>query len=106
MPIYEYECDECRCRFDKRQLFQDEAKADCPKCKGKSKRIMVPSPVIFKGSGFYVNDYPNQRPEASPTEKGPPKANPTEKSPVKVGSSEKSPVKANSTSAKSSKSEG
>jgi putative FmdB family regulatory protein len=60
MPIYEYECDKCRCRFDKRQRFSDEPVAECPKCKGKSKRVMVPAPVIFKGSGFYVNDYPNK----------------------------------------------
>jgi putative FmdB family regulatory protein len=58
MPIYEYECSKCSCRFDKRQGFSDEAVADCPKCQSKSIRVMVPAPVIFKGAGFYVNDYP------------------------------------------------
>jgi|WetSurMetagenome_2_1015567.scaffolds.fasta_scaffold355978_1 putative FmdB family regulatory protein len=56
MPIYEYECNECRCRFEKRQRFYDEATATCPKCQGKSKRVLSPVPTIFKGSGFYVTD--------------------------------------------------
>jgi len=57
MPIYEYECTKCNHHFDKRQTFADEAVASCPKCHNKSSRIMVPAPVIFKGSGFYVTDY-------------------------------------------------
>jgi putative FmdB family regulatory protein len=57
MPIYEYECGSCRHRFEKRQGFHDEAKAACPKCQGKAKRIIRASPVIFKGSGFYVTDH-------------------------------------------------
>ncbi|MBN1188645.1 MAG: hypothetical protein JXA46_02735 [Dehalococcoidales bacterium] len=58
MPTYEYECSECNWRFEKKQRFQDEPVAECPKCQSKSRRIMVPSQIIFKGSGFYVNDYP------------------------------------------------
>jgi putative FmdB family regulatory protein len=57
MPIYEYECIKCNHHFDKRQTFSDEAVATCPKCHNKSSRVMVPAPVIFKGSGFYVTDY-------------------------------------------------
>jgi putative FmdB family regulatory protein len=57
MPIYEYECTKCNHRFDKRQSYKDEAVANCPKCHNKSSRVMVPAPVIFKGSGFYVTDY-------------------------------------------------
>ncbi len=59
MPIYEYECSVCNCHFDKKQSFNDEPVAICPKCNGQSKRVMVPAPVIFKGSGFYVTDYPS-----------------------------------------------
>jgi putative FmdB family regulatory protein len=57
MPIYEYECTKCSHHFDKRQSFDDEVVAECPKCKNTSNRILVPAPVIFKGSGFYVTDY-------------------------------------------------
>jgi putative FmdB family regulatory protein len=57
MPIYEYECKSCHHRFEKRQGFHDEPKADCPQCKGKSRRLIRPAPVIFKGKGFYVTDH-------------------------------------------------
>jgi putative FmdB family regulatory protein len=67
MPIYEYECGVCNCRFDKRQSFSDEPIANCPKCNSKSKRVMVPAPVIFKGSGFYVTDYPSSGAKGSST---------------------------------------
>ena len=33
MPIYEYECSECRLRFDKRKKFKDaDLAVSCPKC--------------------------------------------------------------------------
>jgi putative FmdB family regulatory protein len=70
MPIYEYECSECSWRFEKKQRFHDEAVADCPKCQSKSKRIMVPSQIIFKGSGFYVNDYPKSSSGGSSSKPG------------------------------------
>lgn len=57
MPIYEYECPECSHRFEKRQSFHDEPKADCPECQSPSKRVFHPAPIIFKGSGFYVTDH-------------------------------------------------
>jgi len=57
MPIYEYECPECSHRFEKRQSFHDEPKADCPECKNPARRVFHPAPIIFKGSGFYVTDH-------------------------------------------------
>lgn len=56
MPIYEYECNSCHYRFDKRQSFDDAPLAECPKCQGTSRRVFYPAPIIFKGSGFYVTD--------------------------------------------------
>ena len=57
MPIYEYECPECSHRFEKRQSFHDEPKADCPECQAAARRVFHPAPIIFKGSGFYVTDH-------------------------------------------------
>jgi putative FmdB family regulatory protein len=57
MPTYEYECNLCHHRFDKRQGFNDEPIASCPKCKGLSQRIFHAVPVVFKGSGFYCTDH-------------------------------------------------
>jgi len=56
MPVYEYECGLCRCRFDKRQRFDEDPAAICPECQGSARRVFHSTPIIFKGSGFYVTD--------------------------------------------------
>ena len=56
MPTYEYECKSCFHRFEKRQSFSDAPIAECPQCRGSSRRVFYPTPIIFKGSGFYVTD--------------------------------------------------
>lgn len=57
MPRYDYKCDVCSHRFDERQSFDSEPVAECPACHGRSSRQFVAVPVVFKCSGFYVNDY-------------------------------------------------
>lgn len=56
MPIYEYECGVCQCRFEKRQSFEEKIEATCPECDGEARKIFHPAHIIFKGSGFYVTD--------------------------------------------------
>ena len=56
MPIYEYECGLCHFCFERRQRFDAEPVALCPKCQGKARRVLHSVPVIFKGSGFYITD--------------------------------------------------
>ena len=56
MPIYEYECNACRQRFEKLQSFSDEPIRVCPHCAGETRRVLQPVGVIFKGSGWYVTD--------------------------------------------------
>jgi len=56
VPIYEYECSHCHFHFERKQRFDDEPVAMCPKCQGKSRRVIHSVPVIFKGSGFYITD--------------------------------------------------
>ncbi len=56
MPTYEYECDACHHRFERKQRFDEEPVAMCPKCGGKSRRVIHSVPVIFRGSGFYTTD--------------------------------------------------
>jgi len=65
VPIYEYECNDCGCHFEKRQSFHDEPVAICPECEGKARRVLHAVPIIFKGSGFYVTDYPKSSTAAS-----------------------------------------
>ncbi len=56
MPIYEYECGTCHFRFERKQSFDEEPVAMCPECQGKARRVIHSTPVIFKGSGFYITD--------------------------------------------------
>ena len=56
MPVYEYECESCRLRFEKMQRFSDDPLRICPDCGGSIHRVIQPVGVIFKGSGFYVTD--------------------------------------------------
>ena len=56
MPRYDYECGGCHYRFELRQSFHDDPVADCPVCGSRATRRFSLVPVIFKGSGWYVND--------------------------------------------------
>jgi putative FmdB family regulatory protein len=57
MPIYEYECEKCACRFDvKRGFSEDKGRPCCPKCRGNVRQIFSPTGILFKGSGFYITD--------------------------------------------------
>ena len=56
MPIYEYECNLCHFRFERKQRFDEEPVAMCPECQGKARRVLHSTPIIFKGSGFYITD--------------------------------------------------
>jgi len=56
MPLYEYECEECGLRFERRQHFSDDPVRICPDCSGTVVRLIQPAGIIFKGSGFYVTD--------------------------------------------------
>ena len=57
MPTYEYRCEAESHHFDLRQSFDSEPVAECPQCGSTSKRVFHAPAVVFKGSGFYVNDY-------------------------------------------------
>lgn len=57
MPRYDYECSVCGNRFELKQTFDSTPFADCPGCGRESRRRFNAVSVVFKGSGFYVNDY-------------------------------------------------
>ena len=56
MPLYEYQCQACGVRFERRQHVTDEPVNTCPECGGEAHRLIQPVGIIFKGSGFYVTD--------------------------------------------------
>jgi putative FmdB family regulatory protein len=57
VPIYEYRCQKCRHTFEKIQKFSDAPVKKCPECGGPVEKLLSPSTVQFKGSGWYVTDY-------------------------------------------------
>ena len=59
MPTYEYACSKCGHQFEKFQSMRDGPLRKCPKCSrlGLKRLVGGGAGVIFKGSGFYVNDY-------------------------------------------------
>ena len=57
MPIYQYKCTKCEFIFELKQDFNSPNTIRCPQCEGKSKRVILPSAVHFKGSGFYSTDH-------------------------------------------------
>jgi putative FmdB family regulatory protein len=67
MPIYEYECTECRLRFERRQSFSDEPIKVCPDCSGATRKVMQPVGIVFKGSGWYITDNRGSTPAAEST---------------------------------------
>ena len=57
MPIYEYDCKSCGQRFEKIQPVSAEPLTQCLNCgAGPIQRVYHPVGVIFKGSGWYIND--------------------------------------------------
>lgn len=63
VPTYVYECRECEKVFEKDQRISEDPIKDCDcGAKGSVKRLIQPTAVMFKGSGFYVNDSTGSKP--------------------------------------------
>jgi putative FmdB family regulatory protein len=61
MPLYEYECESCGKRFEKIQKYSDPLADTCPHCgKGPVRKLLSSPAIQFKGSGFYITDYPKK----------------------------------------------
>jgi putative FmdB family regulatory protein len=56
LPIYEYECVECKHRFERYQSFSEPPVAACPDCGHAVRKVLQPVGIVFKGSGWYKND--------------------------------------------------
>ncbi|MGQ9456618.1 MAG: FmdB family zinc ribbon protein [Armatimonadota bacterium] len=68
MPTYVYRCRQCEHQFEMFQKITDDPIAKCPKCDGAVSRLLFPVGIVFKGSGFHVNDYPSSSSENKKTE--------------------------------------
>jgi len=58
MPVYTYRCESCGVQFERHQSFHDAPLKTCPECRKKAlKKVITPTKIIFKGSGFYATDH-------------------------------------------------
>lgn len=68
MPLYEYECKNCRNRVERIQKVTDPPLQICSRCNGSLKRLISTSNICFKGSGWYVTDYAKNKSDNSLSE--------------------------------------
>ena len=59
MPIYEYECEECKEVVEAWQSISDEPLATCEKCGGSLHKLISMSSFHLKGGGWYADGYGN-----------------------------------------------
>jgi putative FmdB family regulatory protein len=90
MPLYEYECKQCKKHTENIQKFSDPEITICPHCGGLLERVVSAAAISFKGGGWFKDGYSHTKPKSSRESK------------TKVGSST-SPVSSIEASASSSK---
>jgi putative FmdB family regulatory protein len=56
VPTYEYACESCGKRYEKREGFDAPARQKCQHCGKTANRVLFAPPIVFKGSGFYKTD--------------------------------------------------
>lgn len=61
MPIYEYLCNKCGRRVEKRQSVSDAPLTTCDECGGELAKQWSLSGFQFKGEGWYVTDYAGKK---------------------------------------------
>jgi putative FmdB family regulatory protein len=57
LPLYEYQCKQCKEHVEKIQKFADPPLRKCPRCGGELERLLSSPAIQFKGSGWYITDY-------------------------------------------------
>lgn len=69
MPTYDYRCNTCGIEFEHFQSMKDDPLSNClcEKNGEVTRLISRNSGIIFKGPGFYVNDYKKPSSEPSTT---------------------------------------
>ena len=91
MPVYTYRCSSCGVQFERHQSFNDAPLTTCPECRKKSlKKVITPTRVIFKGSGFYATDHRSSSGSTSSEKKTEKTDKKEESKPAETKSSEKS----------------
>jgi len=56
VPTYDYRCRECGRITEVIHSMLEDGPTTCPHCGGQLRRVLHPTGIIFKGSGFYRTD--------------------------------------------------
>ena len=56
MPTYDYQCRDCNAVTEVIHSMLEDGPSVCERCGGQLRRILYPTGIIFKGSGFYKTD--------------------------------------------------
>ncbi len=66
MPRYDFVCAECGTKFEKQIPFSgSQPDVTCPRGHRAVRRIYSSPQVVFKGSGWYINDHRQASPGAA-----------------------------------------
>ncbi|MGA2437481.1 MAG: zinc ribbon domain-containing protein [Acidobacteriaceae bacterium] len=65
MPLYEYECKQCKKHTEKIQKFSDPEITKCPHCGGPLQRVVSAPAISFKGGGWFKDGYSHAKPQSS-----------------------------------------
>lgn len=59
MPTYDYKCADCGRLFEKFHGMNEQPQVLCPDCQSvnTARQVSLGAGIVFKGAGFYVNDY-------------------------------------------------
>jgi putative FmdB family regulatory protein len=61
MPLYEYECTQCKRHTERIQKFSDPEITECPHCGGLLERVVSAPAISFKGGGWFADGYGNAK---------------------------------------------
>ena len=56
MPTYDYQCRSCGTVIEVIHSMLESGPSACEQCGGELRRVLYPTGIIFKGSGFYRTD--------------------------------------------------
>ncbi|CAM4442071.1 MAG: hypothetical protein LEGION0398_MBIBDBAK_00596 [Legionellaceae bacterium] len=69
MPIYEYECSDCKHHLEVIQKLSDQPLVECPSCyKDTLNRLISATRFELKGTGWYVTDFKDKPKNKASTE--------------------------------------
>jgi len=64
LPIYEYECRDCKEQFEELRRITDKSQIICVNCKSTNVQKLVSACSFeLKGTGWYKTDYKDKKPE-------------------------------------------